>query len=187
MEDRELLDALRRTPELGMKTLMEQYAGLVYAVARSRLPENVFCVADVEGCTADAFSEFYLDLDKYDPKKGSIRAWLCVIARHNALDLARKRYREAQMLPLNEALEDTSAGAMLESELEDRELRRVVLDEVKSLGEPDREILLRKFYLGEPSKEIAVRLGLTTANVDTRTHRAVEKLRKKLKDWGTFV
>ena len=78
-------------------------------------------------------------------------------------------------------------GRVAESELEDRELRRVVLDEVKSLGEPDREILLRKFYLGEPSKEIAVRLGLTTANVDTRTHRAVEKLRKKLKEWGSFV
>lgn len=184
MEDWELLDALRRTPELGMKALMEQYAGLVYAAARSRLPENVFCAADVEGCAADTFSEFYLDMDKYNPQKGSIRAWLCVIARHNALDLARRRYREGQVLPLNEALVDTSAGGVLESGLEDRELRRVVLEAVKDLGEPDREIILRKFYLGEASKEIAARLGLTAANVDTRTRRAVEKLRKKLKEWG---
>lgn len=184
MRDQELLDALRRTPEQGMRTLMEQYAGLLYAVAKGRLPGDVFCPADVEGCVADAFSEFYLDLDKYDPEKGSIRSWLCVIARHNALDLVRRRYREAGVLPLDEGLEAAGAGEALESGLEERELRRVMLEAVRELEEPDREIVLRKYYLGEPSREIAGRLGLTVSNVDTRTHRAIGKLREKLKEWG---
>lgn len=176
------MDILRRTPELGMNALMEQYGGLVYAVARGRLPAGVFCAADVESCAADTFSEFYLGLDRYDPEKGSIRAWLCVIAKRNALDLVRRRYREVDIIPLDEAL--AGAEATLESGLEERELRRVVLEAVQELGEPDREILLRKYYLGEPSREIAARLGLTAANVDTRAHRAIEKLRKKLKEWG---
>lgn len=184
MRDKEILDALRRTPEQGMRVLMEQYAGLVYAVAKGRLRGGRFCAADVESCVADAFSEFYLDLDKYTPEKGSIRAWLCVIARHNALDLVRRHCREAQVLPLDEALAGSSDEALLESVLEERELRKVVLAAVDELGEPDREIILRKFYLGESSREIAARLGLTVSNIDTRTHRAIEKLRKKLKEWG---
>ena len=59
----------------------------------------------------------------------------------------------------------------------------MVLEAVEELGEPDREIMLRKFYLGEPSAQIAARLGMTAGGVDTRTHRAVEKLRKKLAEW----
>lgn len=182
MRDDELLELLRSSPEKGLKNLMSQYGGLVYAVVKRNLSGTAACFADVEACAADAFSEFYMDLDKYDPTKGSLRSWLCVIARHNAVDAARKC---KQTLPLDEASEAASDKDSPESELERRELRRAVLDEVKSLGEPDREILLRKFYLGESSKEIAARLKMSVSNVDTRTSRAVEKLRKKLGEWRT--
>lgn len=181
MQDCELLDALRQTPERGMRLLMEQYAGLVCAVVRGRLPKGVFCEADVEGCAADAFSEFYLGLDRYNPEKGSIRSWLCVIARNKALDQLRQRYREADVLPLDEGLTDSEA--LLESGLEERELRGVVLAAVEELPEPDREIMVRKYYLGESSREIAVRLEMSVSNVDTRSHRAIQRLRERLKDW----
>lgn len=170
MRDAELLDLLRGDPEKGLKALMSQYGGLIYAVVRRNLPRSAFCDSDAEACTADAFGDFYLELDKYDPSKGSIRAWLCVIARHNAVVLAR---RNAAVLPLDEEMSANSDGTSLESELEGRELRRAVLSAVKALGEPDREIILRKFYLGEPSKNIAARLGMSVSNVDTRTSRAM--------------
>ena len=51
---------------------------------------------------------------------------------------------------------------------------------VKALGEPDCEIILRKFYLSQSSKEIAERLNMTVSNVDTRTHRAIKRLRNEL-------
>lgn len=179
MSDAELLDLLRKNPEKGLKALIAQYSGIVYAVMRRNLPD-AFCAADAEACAAEIFSEFYFDLDKFDPSKGSIKAWLCVIARHNAVDLAR---RDKSVLPLDEEIRADIGGISLESDLEEQELRRAVLSEVKSLDEPDREILLRKFYLGESSKEIAKRLKMSVSNVNTRTSRAVEKLREKLDDW----
>lgn len=183
MQDREIMEILQQNPEAGVKVLMELYARLIYAVVRGRLPGDVFCTADVEDCVADTFDEFYLGRDRYDPEKGSIRSWLCVIARNKALGLVRRRYRESDVVPLNEELAASGAEAQLESGLEEQELRKVMLAAVKELKEPDREIVLRKFYLGESSREIAARLNLTVANVDTRTHRAIEKLRKKLKEW----
>lgn len=179
MGDAELLDLLRKNPEKGLKALIAQYGGLVYAVLRRNLP-GALCAADAEAYAAEVFGEFYLDLDKYDPSKGSIKAWLCVIARHNAVDLAR---RNTAVLPLNEEIHTDIGDVSLENDLEERELRRAVLSEVKSLNEPDREILLRKFYLGESSKEIAVRMKMSVSNIDARTSRAVEKLRKKFDDW----
>ncbi len=175
MTDAELLDILRKYPEKGIKALIKQYGGLVYAVVKRNLAG--FSEIDIETCASDAFSEFYLDLDKFDLSKGSIKAWLCVIARHNAVDLARKK----PPVPLDDEL--NASDISIESDLEEHEMRRAVLKAVKSLDEPDREILLRKYYLGESSKEIAVRLGMSVSNVDTRTSRAVEKLRKSLEDW----
>ncbi|MGN0679643.1 MAG: sigma-70 family RNA polymerase sigma factor [Oscillospiraceae bacterium] len=177
VRDEEWRELLCGNPEKGLKALMKQYGGLVYAVVKRCLPE--FCEADVEECAAGVFSEFYLELEKYDPSKGSIKAWLCVIARHNALDFARKNL---QSLPLEEEI--AVSETTLESNLEEYELRKAVLEAVKSLGEPDREILLRKFYLGESSKQIAAHLKMSVSNVDVRTSRAVDKLRKNLKDWG---
>ena len=180
VQDREIMDILRQNPESSVRVLMELYARLIYTVVRSRLPGDMFCAADVEDCVADTFDEFYLGRDKYDPEKGSIRSWLCVIARNKALGLLRRRYRESNVVPLNGEL---AGEAQLESDLEEQELRKVMLAAVKELKEPDREIVLRKFYLGESSREIAARLNLTVANVDTRTHRAIKRLQKKLKEW----
>lgn len=180
MQDAELIDILHRDPEEGMRAMVAQYGGLIYAVIRRRLSHGDFCSADIESCAADTFSEFYLDLDKYDGQKGSIRSWLCVIARNNACDLARRRSR-TELLDLQ--TDEIAAPAHPENETEERELRRAVLEEVKGLGEPDREIILRKFYLGESSKQIAARLGLTVSGVDTRTNRAVQKLRARLEKW----
>lgn len=185
MGDAELLDLLRKAPEKGLKALIAQYSGLVYTVVRRNLPEAL-CAADAEACAADVFSEFYLDLDKYDPSKGSIKSWLCVIARHNAIDLAR---RTSAVLPLDEEIRIDEeigtdiGGVSLENDLEESEMRRTVLSEVKSLNEPDREILFRKYYLGESSKEIAARLKMSASNIDARTSRAVKKLRDKLEEW----
>ena len=57
------------------------------------------------------------------------------------------------------------------------EQKKKLLEAVKSLGSPDSEIIVRKYYMGESSKEIAEKLSLTVNAVDTRTSRALKKLR----------
>jgi RNA polymerase sigma-70 factor (ECF subfamily) len=63
-------------------------------------------------------------------------------------------------------------------DLAEDELRREVFGAIKTLGEPDSSIIIRKYYFGESSKEIANALKLTVSGVDTRTHRALNKLRR---------
>ena len=182
MEDTKLLRLLHKDPNAGMEQLMNQYAGLVYAVVSGRLADSLYVSSDIEDCVADTFSEFFLDLQKYDPKISSIRSYLCVLARNNATDLLRKRKKQQSELSTDDSenalqLADT---VDIEGEIAEDELRREVLNAIKSLGEPDSSILIRKFYFSESSKDIANALKLTVSNVDTRTHRALDKLRKIL-------
>lgn len=181
MPDDALYRLLKADPEAGMKALLDQYAPMVYAVVRSKLFVPPFDPSDIEHCTADTFSEFYMELDKYDPERGSIKALLCVMARHNALDLLRKRQTAPSGLSLDdETRPEPTDDVSLEGDFEDRETRRTLLEAIRDLGHPDRDILVRKFYLGQSSKEIAHALNLTVSNVDTRTHRAIQILRNRL-------
>ena len=94
--------------------------------------------------------------------------------------LAQEEGRQAAKDTDSKAAELIPDDFSVEGEFEAREQKRRLAEAVDSLGEPDREIIVRKFFLRQPSKLIAERLGLTAANVDTRTHRAVRKLRELL-------
>ena len=180
MEDSKLLRLLHKDPSKGMEQLMDQYAGLVYAVVKAQLTQSFYISSDIQDCVADVFSEFYENLSQYEPSISSIKTYLCVLARNNATDVLRKRARQRNDVSLDDSDNFLSIAddITLESELAEKELRSAVFAAIKALGEPDVSILIRKYYLGESSKEIADALTLTVANVDTRTHRALNKLRK---------
>ena len=181
MQDNELLHTLKTSPDTGMALMLEQYAGLVYSIVKHKLAGQTFCETDIEHCVADTFSEFYCDLDKYDKATGSIRSWLCVIARNNAYDCLRRYQKDAGTLSLDNdtVTEPIDETLSIEESLLTKELRAELLQEIKALGEPDSIILLRKYYFNQSSKEIATTLDLTVSAVDTRTHRAIQKLRNK--------
>ena len=162
-----------------MEQLLNQYTGLVYAVVKSKLENSYHVSSDIEDCVADVFSKFYTELSDYDPGVSSIKTYLCVIARNHAINVAKKRsVAESLTLDGEESLLQIADDVTIESELAEDALRCEVIKAVEALGEPDSSIIFRKYYYGESSREIAKAVGLTVSNVDTRTHRALNKLRK---------
>lgn len=179
MDDNKLIRLLRKDPNAGMEQLMNQYAGLVYTVVKGKLVDSYYVSSDIEDCVADVFSKFYAELPSYDPGTSNIKAYLCVIARNHAINVSKRRRREGGMSLDNGELSVLPVEEVtVESELAEDELRREVIWAVEDLGEPDSSIIFRKFFYGESSKEIARAVGLSPSNVDTRTHRALKKLRK---------
>ena len=56
--------------------------------------------------------------------------------------------------------------------------RRAALNAaVDALAEPDREILLRRYYFGQKPREIAAALGLDKKQVDNRLYQTKRRLR----------
>ena len=182
MNDRELIRQLHQDPERGIRQVTEQYAGLIWTVVQARLAA-VGTREDIEECVSDAIAQFYLSLDRFALQSGTVKAYLCAIARHRAIDRYEAIVREKASRAAEEAEHGVDAeGPSLEECLLDAENRQDLMTAIDALGHPDREIIVRKFLLGEPSRAVAGRLGLSVSAVDTRTHRALKKLRELLKE-----
>ncbi len=181
MKDEKLLALLKRDPEAGMTKLVDEYGGLVMAVVRGKLSGTRFCEADMEDCAAETFADIFARVDSLDLNEAGLKGRLCVIAKRKALDKLRLFYRESANTPLTpELAASVPAPGAVEDTLTEAGNKRELIAAVKALGRPDSEILIRKYFLGQSSKQIAEALGLSAANVDTRTHRAVKKLKESL-------
>ena len=67
---------------------------------------------------------------------------------------------------------------------DNNEVRRILLREIRSLGEPDSTILMQKFYYNKTSSEIAETVRMTASSVRSRCTRAMERLRVSLSAVG---
>ena len=116
VQDKELLEQLQTDPDGGMRSLIAAYGGLLTALIRRILPSPAYSAEDVEDCAAESLSEAFFHLADFRTQKGSLKAWLCVIARNNARDLMRRRRKEDGQLSLDaeegpEAVDEFSVEA----------------------------------------------------------------------------
>ncbi|MBO4871999.1 MAG: sigma-70 family RNA polymerase sigma factor [Lachnospiraceae bacterium] len=176
MQEQELFCLIEQDPQQGFTELMRRYGALAASVARNLLYAGGFGEADVEDVLAESLQELFRNREQLDFQKGSLKALFCSIVRHKAIDRLRQNREE---IPLSELL-DLPDDFSLEERILEKALKEEVLAAVRSLKEPEREIILRKYYLGQSTKEIAACLKLSPGSVDVKTHRAVQRLREVL-------
>lgn len=182
ISDEKLLMLLRRNPEKGLDKLMDIYAGLVYTIVYSKL-KTFGTQQDVEECVSDVFYAFYQQSNRIDLEKGSVKAYLSVLARRKAIDTFRKVSRPVhQTVSFEVAGLDDSAGdrQQVEEGLIEKETRQLLIQEIKGLGEPDSEILILKFFFGCSTKVIAHQFNLKENTVDKKVSRGLNKLKAGL-------
>jgi RNA polymerase sigma-70 factor (ECF subfamily) len=142
----------------------------VYAYAAGLLRDP----AAAEDVTATAFERAYRKRSRFDPKRGSGRAWLFGIARNAALDELRRRGRHAEL-----AADPEDAASLAAVEAVERSERHVVLTAaLAKLDARERELVALKFFAGLSNAEIADVLGISESNAGTKLHRVVTKLRE---------
>ncbi len=132
---------------------------------------------DMEECVADVFIDLWEHPQKYDESRGSLKAWLSVIARNKAIDRYRQKTK-IQTIPLEETV---LAQMGVEPEMENREELQEALAE---LTEEEREILLRRYVYQQKPKEMAVALGLSVKQIENRLYRIKAKMRKQMEQEG---
>jgi len=142
----------------------------VYAYAAGLLRDR----AAAEEVTAAAFERAYRNRSRFDPGRGSARAWLFGIARNAALDELRRRGRQAQLLA--EPADLANLGVVQPGE--QSELRLVLAAALDALETRERELVALKFFAGLSNAEIGRVLGTSESNAGTRLHRIVSKLRE---------
>jgi RNA polymerase sigma-70 factor (ECF subfamily) len=103
--------------------------------------------------------------------EGSIKAWLCGIARHvcaHTLETRRKGRELLELVPTDGEARDT---------FEQRRKARVLRTALDKLKPSEREALVLRFVADLSHREIAVACGLDEAAARKRISRALERLR----------
>lgn len=178
MTDKKLIELLHRDGDAGMTALIRQYSGFVFALVRGKLA-GVCDSSEIEDCVTDVFFKFYSGLGEYKAD-ASVKTYLGKIARNASLNYLRNK-TPSYSIDAEDLLIEIPDGSDVERDTAEKDLLERIFAVIKSFGPPDSDIMFRKYYLGQSSRQIANELKITVSAVDTRAHRAVQKLKEKFK------
>lgn len=154
-----------------MALLYDRYSSVVYSVALRVLGDT--------GRAEDALQEIFMQLWRnpgaFDAARGSLGAWLAVIARNRAIDMLRKRRPETDI---------SEVVVSVETDLADVAERGRAVEKIRrALGEmpaPQRSALEMAFFEGLTHSEIAARSGEPLGTIKTRIRSGLISLRRVL-------
>lgn len=171
-----MLKGIQNGDENAIQSAIGRYSRLMWHIAAVVL-KNAASPEDVEECVADVFVYLWQNAEKYDETRGSLKSWLSLVAKSKAID----RYRQlSRSRPVSL---DESIGLDFMSvtdELLSAEVRRELYTAVQALGEPDREIMIRRHYYWQKPREIAFALDLPVKQIENHLYRSRLKLRAML-------
>lgn len=169
--DNSLMDRVRLHEPQAMAAVFDRYAGLVYSVALRVLRD----AGQAEDVTQEIFFQLWRSPDNFSSGRGSLGAWLLVLARNRAIDLLRQR-RPTE--PVEEVV--LAASTNLQSEAERSILMQRVRGILGDLPREQQDSLQMAFFEGLSHSQIAEKTGQPLGTVKTRIRSALTSLRKRL-------
>jgi RNA polymerase sigma-70 factor (ECF subfamily) len=130
--------------------------------------------AVAEDLTGETFEKAFRSWRRFDPRRGTPRAWLCRIARSTALDHfraeeRRRRREERYARDLPESEEPALGAGALEEAL-------------ARLAPSDREVVALRVLLELDGPTTARVLGISPTACSTRLSRALKRLEEMMND-----
>lgn len=170
-DDMRLVMRIRAGDEQAMSELYDRYGKIVYGIALRVLQD----AAGAEDVLQDVFLQLWRTPEAFDASRGSLTAWLAVIARHKAIDRLRKRRPEVD-------IEDCviAAGPDLSDEAERASLVEKVRGVLAEMSAEQRAALELAYFQGLTHTEIAEKTGEPLGTIKTRIRSGLRQLRTKL-------
>jgi RNA polymerase sigma-70 factor (ECF subfamily) len=172
--DRRLARRLSRRDPAALRDLYALHGATTFSFLLRLVGER----PAAEDVQQQVFMEAWERADRYDPRRGTLVAWLLMIARSRALDHLRRRVPEprdpASTVAVADTLEDERADTLLEQWRLAAALDR--------LPEDEADVLRRRFYLDQTQTEIAEATGAPLGTVKTRMTRALRHMAELLEE-----
>jgi RNA polymerase sigma-70 factor (ECF subfamily) len=135
---------------------------------------------DAEEVVQETMVRAWRNADVLDPATGSIRGWLCTVARHILID--RMRVRIAIPMGASPAGAESVTGDHQEAVVE----RIIVLNALARLSAEQREAVVEVYYRGRTFESIARSLGIPAGTIRSRAYYGLRRLRNILFESGDF-
>jgi len=188
MTGKELSEMMKDSVSGCHRALVREYGRYVYAIVFNKL-RACGTKEDIEECVSDVFADIFMKCEYDISSENDIKSLISTIASRTAID--RFRSLSARVNHMTDTDEDDMGELVSDFSVDEHvdrsELRRVLLDKIDELGEPDSTIIIQKFYYNRNSKEIARSISMTDVAVRARCSRAISKLRAKLLEAGMAI
>ncbi len=175
--DSDLIARMKDGDESALSALYDRYASLLFGMLMRILNDH----QAAEEVLQDVFMQLWNNPGRFDAARGSLPAWLMVIARNRAISRLRGR-RDREVL---EEEEGDFAGTFVSSEnIEDEAARAQMAQNIaaamEKLPQEQRQALELAYFEGMSQSEIAARTGAPLGTVKTRVRTAMQVLRQSL-------
>jgi RNA polymerase sigma-70 factor, ECF subfamily len=170
--DSALLARVRSGDQNAMATIFDRYSRVVYSVALRVLKDP----AQAEDVMQEILIQVWRNPDAFISGRGTLGAWLAVVARNRAIDTLRRRRP-------SESVEDCVLVAKTDvaSESEQNVMMEKVRVVIKELPPDQKRSVEMAFFDGLSHTEIAEQTGDPLGTVKTRIRLALITLRKALR------
>jgi RNA polymerase sigma-70 factor (ECF subfamily) len=177
MDEKELIRQSQERDGEAFGVLIERYKGKVFSLAYGFTRDR----AAADDLAQEVFIKAYFSLPRFKAKS-EFGTWLYRIAVNHAKDYLRKNRSRLRDVSIEDVGEQRLAAADKSQEdiQSEEERRALVLKVLERLPEKYRTILTLRDIEGMSYEDISRILGLSPGTVDSRLHRARQKLRQRL-------
>jgi len=135
-----------------------------------------------EDAVQEAFVELWRHPERFNPTTGSLRTWLCMLARRRAIDLLRRQSaqrdhltRLAGQAPVEPTVEEDVVGAAQ---------AKAVRECVRDLPVLYRDAIALAYYYGLSYRQVAVELGVPEGTAKSRLRSGLRLLAERMSAAG---
>jgi len=181
MTEVELRAQINKSKEIGFRLLFQQYQSYVYTIVWSHI-KSVCTKEDAEECVSDVFAAVFLHFDEIG--EGVMQGYIGTVAKRTAIDAFRRHTAKKASAFTGEEMPEVASAENIAADYEQAEQCDELFRAVKSLGEPDAEIVIQKYYYDRSTEEIAESVQMKPVTVRVRLSRALKRLKKLLAETG---
>ena len=168
--ERALARRLCAGDDSALTELYDGYSPFVFGLAMRVIGDK----AAAEDVTQDVFVGFWSQPDRFDPDRGSLRAFLGTLTHRRSVDLIRSE--EAR----KRREDKTSSEPVFEPSVDEDAMRSVVARTVRvavaSLPRAQREALELAYFDGHTYRQVADRLGIPEGTAKSRLRLALQRI-----------
>jgi RNA polymerase sigma-70 factor, ECF subfamily len=179
VSDARLVTAVARYSEVALAEVYRRHGGAVYGLARRVLNSE----SEAQDVTQEVFLRLWNQPDRFDPGRGSLRAFLLAQSHARAVDAIRslnaRRAREAK-----DAQRTASAEYDVSHEAWDLALADKVSGALADLPKDERRAIELAYFDGRTYVEVAELLDTPEGTIKSRIRNGMRRMRATLVEAG---
>ena len=159
----------RRRATVTFEEVYNEHFSYIYNIVYARVLNRT----EAEDLVSDVFFKAMDKFSGFDPKKASVKTWLCTIARNRLIDYYRSSARTRSVLMADDDMKDFPVEDDYSVEQDDinKEAHRIL----SLLSDEERELINMRYFMDLKNPEIAEKLGISSKAVCERYRRLLKK------------